>query len=309
MLPAPIAAATAGVTACSIAVATLGASVFASPCGREQADASSAIATIHGPTLNGGRNNRSGTVRADTWGVSQSLAALAPSRVSQSDSRVAVRLASTVSEADSYNSAMARSAFREQMLRAREDAIVSSVNRLLAEKGFEAMTVDEVAADVGIAKASLYKHFTSKEELAAAAMIRVLERALAFTEKLAADENLKSIARLEAVARWTLEVQLAGEIPSLPAQNSTLRNALMANRGYLDRLFEVSDRLGAWITAAQADGEIDRQLPAEVVLYTLFARACDPVLGLLKAGGQHSDEQIVEWLLRTCFRGLVGAQA
>ena len=204
---------------------------------------------------------------------------------------------------------MARSAFREQMLRAREDAIVSSVNRLLAEKGFEAMTVDEVAADVGIAKASLYKHFTSKEELAAAAMIRVLERALAFTEILAADDQLRPIARLEAVARWTLEVQLAGEMPSLPAQNSTLRNALMANRGYLDRLFEVSDRLGAWITAAQADGEIDRQLPAEVVLYTLFARACDPVLGLLKAGGQHSDAQIIEWLLRTCFRGLVGARA
>ena len=204
---------------------------------------------------------------------------------------------------------MAKTSFREQMLRAREDAIVSSVNRLLAEKGFEAMTVDEVAADVGIAKASLYKHFTSKEELAAAAMIRVLERALAFTEKLSADESLCPISRLEAVARWTLEVQLAGEMPSLPAQNSTLRNALMANRGYLDRLFEVSDRLGAWITAAQADGEIDRQLPAEVVLYTLFARACDPVLGLLKAGGQHSDEQIVDWLLRTCFRGLVGARA
>ena len=204
---------------------------------------------------------------------------------------------------------MARSAFREQMLRAREDAIVSSVNRLLAEKGFEAMTVDEVAADVGIAKASLYKHFTSKEELAAAAMIRVLERALAFTEKLAAEKYLRPIARLEAIARWTLEVQLAGEMPSLPAQNSTLRNALMANRGYLDRLFEVSDRLGAWITAAQADGEIDRQLPAEVVLYTLFARACDPVLGLLKAGGQHSDAQIIEWLLRTCFHGLVGARA
>jgi len=204
---------------------------------------------------------------------------------------------------------MAKTSFREQMLRAREDAIVSSVNRLLAEKGFEAMTVDEVAADVGIAKASLYKHFTSKEELAAAAMIRILERALAFTEILAADDQLRPIARLEAVARWTLEVQLAGEMPSLPAQNSTLRNALMANRGYLDRLFEVSDRLGAWITAAQADGEIDRQLPAEVVLYTLFARACDPVLGLLKAGGQHSDAQIIEWLLRTCFRGLIGARA
>ncbi|MEW6099874.1 MAG: helix-turn-helix domain-containing protein, partial [Pseudomonadota bacterium] len=74
---------------------------------------------------------------------------------------------------------MARLSFREQMLRAREDAILAAVNRLLAEKGFDVMTVDEVAAEVGIAKASLYKHFTSKEELAAAAMIRVLDRALA----------------------------------------------------------------------------------------------------------------------------------
>ena len=55
--------------------------------------------------------------------------------------------------------------FKEQMLQAREDAIVRTVNRLLAEKGFDAMTVDEVAAAVGIAKASLYKHFPSKEDL------------------------------------------------------------------------------------------------------------------------------------------------
>jgi TetR/AcrR family transcriptional regulator, regulator of autoinduction and epiphytic fitness len=57
---------------------------------------------------------------------------------------------------------MARVSFKAQVLQVREDAIVASVNRLLAEKGFDAMTVDEVAADVGIAKASLYKHFTSK---------------------------------------------------------------------------------------------------------------------------------------------------
>ena len=51
------------------------------------------------------------------------------------------------------------------------------------------------------------------------------------------------------------------------------------------------------------------QLAPEVVLYTLFARACDPVLGLLKASGQHTDEQIIEMLLSTCFDGLAGAQA
>lgn len=199
---------------------------------------------------------------------------------------------------------MAKLSFREQVLRAREDAIVSSVNRLLAEKGFDLMTVDEVAADVGIAKASLYKHFTSKEELAAAAMIRILERALAYLDELGAREPARAIEQLRAVARWTMQVQLAGEMPSLPAQNSSLRATLTTNKAYLDRLMEVSDRLGAWITAAQADGDLNPKLPPEVILYTLFARACDPVLGLLKLSAQYSDEQIIELLLSTCFDGL-----
>lgn len=199
---------------------------------------------------------------------------------------------------------MAKLSFREQVLRAREDAIVSSVNRLLAEKGFDLMTVDEVAADVGIAKASLYKHFISKEELAAAAMIRVLQRALDFLGELATHEPASPLAQLKAVARWTMQVQLAGEMPSLPAQNSSLRTALTTNKAYIDRLMEVSDRLGTWITAAQACGELNPALPAEVILYTLFARACDPVLGLLKLTGQYSDEQIIELLLATCFDGL-----
>lgn len=201
---------------------------------------------------------------------------------------------------------MAKVSFKEQVLRAREDAIVASVNRLLAEKGYDIMTVDEVAADVGIAKASLYKHFSSKEELAGAAMVRVLQRAQAFMETL--PPGAPAIDQLKAVARWTMQVQLAGEMPSLPAQNSALRAALMANKPYLDRLMDVSDRLGEWIVAAQEAGHLDRSLPPEVVLYTLFARACDPVLGLLKAGGQHSDERIIGMLMSTCFNGLAGAQ-
>jgi AcrR family transcriptional regulator len=191
------------------------------------------------------------------------------------------------------------------MLRAREEAIVAAVNRLLAEKGFDAMTVDAVAAEVGIAKASLYKHFDSKEALAAAAMIGVLDRALAQVEMLARDPApAHELDRLKALTRWAMQAQLAGEMPSLPAQNSTLRAALMANKAYIDRLMQLSDLLGAWIVAGQQAGRLDATLPPDVVLYTLFAKACDPVLGLLKAGGSYPDEQIIEMLLATCFRGL-----
>ncbi len=199
---------------------------------------------------------------------------------------------------------MGRLSFRERVLQVREDAILASVNRLLADKGFDLMTVDEVAADVGIAKASLYKHFPSKEALAAAAMVRLLEHTLAVIEQQAARADATPAGRLEGVVRWALGLQLAGEMPTLPSQNSSLRAELTGNAAYLDLLMKVSDRLGEWITAAQEGAEIDPALPPELVLYTVFARACDPVPGVLKAGGRFSDAEIVELVLRTCMNGL-----
>ena len=199
---------------------------------------------------------------------------------------------------------MTRLSFRQKTHLAREAAIVSTVKRLLAEKGFDQMTVDEVAAEVGIAKASLYKHFPSKEALAAAAMVQMMGLALDQVQALEAQAGRSAIERLKALTRWTLQTQLAGEMPTLPAENSTLRKTLIANRDYMDGLMTLSDQLGGWIVQAQADGSLNRALPPEAVLYTVFARACDPVLGFLKAGGQHSDEQIVDWVMSTCFDGL-----
>jgi TetR/AcrR family transcriptional regulator, regulator of autoinduction and epiphytic fitness len=192
--------------------------------------------------------------------------------------------------------------FKQQMLKAREDAIIETVNQLLAEKGFEAMTVDEVAASVGIAKASLYKHFPSKEDLAAAAMVRVMQRAQAFIKTL--QPAAPPLENIRAVARWTMELKLAGQMPSLPSQNSSLRATLIANADYMDGLMEVSDTLGEWIEAAQKAGTLNPKLPAIAVLYTLYARACDPVLEFLKMGGQHDSAQIIEMVLSTCFDGL-----
>ncbi len=192
--------------------------------------------------------------------------------------------------------------FKAQMLAVREDAIVQAVNRLLAEKGFDLMTVDQVAAEVGIAKASLYKHFPSKEDLAAAAMVRVVGRAQAFLAGLPA--NARPLDQLKAMVRWMMQLQLVGEMPSLPHHNSSLRTTLVNNKAYVDGLMQVSDQLGGWIEQAQQDGSLNPTLPPLLVLYTLYARACDPVLEFLKASGQHSDQELVELVVRTCFEGL-----
>jgi len=203
---------------------------------------------------------------------------------------------------NSTNVTAPKKSFKVQMLAARETAIIQSVNRLLAEKGFDAMTVDEVAAEVGIAKASLYKHFTSKEELACAAMVTAMRRAQEVIQST--DPQLAPLDKIKAVTRWTMTLKLQGLMPSLPSQNSSLRATLMASKDYMDGLMEVSDALGGWIEKAQAQGQINKALPAVAVLYTLFARACDPVLEFLKMGEQHTDEQILDLVMSTCFDGL-----
>ena len=205
-----------------------------------------------------------------------------------------------------------RTSIKEQIQRVREQAIVTAVNRLLATKGYDAMTVDEVAAEAGMAKASLYKLFTSKEELAGAAMVGVLDRALAFVDGLRdeaaqaaeTDTPIRPLDQLKAVTRWAMQTQLEGQMPSLPAQNSNLSASLQSNDAYMDRLISLSNRLSIWITEAQTSGQLQPTLPAELVLYTLFARACDPVVALLKESGQYTHTQIIDWVSSTTFGGL-----
>ena len=192
--------------------------------------------------------------------------------------------------------------FKEQMHLAREDAILHATCQLLGAKGFDAMTMDDVAQAVGIAKASLYKHFSSKEDLCCAAMVQVLGRVRAFIDSL--DVALSPIDKLRAVVRWSLQSLLAQEMPLLPSRNSSLRAVLMANKEYLDGLVMVSDQIGDSITQAQAQAAIDPKLSPLLVLYTLYARACDPVVGFLKDSGQYKDEEIVELVVGTCFDGL-----
>jgi AcrR family transcriptional regulator len=201
-----------------------------------------------------------------------------------------------------------KKSFKLQMLQAREVAITRAVNRLLAEKGFDAMTVDEVAAEVGIAKASLYKHFSSKEALACAAMVQAMQRAQEFICGLeSGDAQLlasTALAKLQALTRWTLGLKLSGQMPSLPSQNSSLRASLMASRPYMDALMQVSEILGTWVVKAQAVGQVNPNLPPVAVLYTLYARACDPVLEFLKMSQLHTDEEIMDIVMATCFEGL-----
>ncbi|GAC1410865.1 MAG: hypothetical protein NVSMB6_11700 [Burkholderiaceae bacterium] len=113
-----------------------------------------------------------------------------------------------------------------------------------------------------------------------------------------------SAVTLEAILRWILEMRMQGGLPTLPAENTARRDGLVNDMQYVSKLLDLDERLGELIERAKKEGAIRANLPAEVVLFPIFARACAPSVDYLTRMGQYSDLQIVGFLMATCFNSL-----
>ncbi|MCY7389492.1 MAG: TetR/AcrR family transcriptional regulator [Burkholderiales bacterium] len=194
--------------------------------------------------------------------------------------------------------------FKKQQFEAREEAILDAVNQLLSEKGFDLMTMDDVGEAVGVAKGSLYKHFSSKEKLAAAVMTRLLRQTVEVLDGMPAE--WRAVRRLEEILRWSLQHRMRGGVPHLPSTRGALQRALMFNLEYLALALKVNKKFYALVKDAKCDGDVHGEVSDDVIVYTLYARSCDPTVEYLRRDGKLSDEQIVEAMVEATFHGLVG---
>lgn len=202
--------------------------------------------------------------------------------------------------------APARKSFRATQFELREAAILDAAGRLLARVGFEAMSMDDIAAEVGVAKGSLYRHFSSKERLGAAVLRRLVCLARDRLDALTV-EVPSPLGRLRALVGWSLRQRLAGAVPLLPSTSPALRHAVQHDAAYAAAMGELSAGLAACIAQAKAAGELRPDLQDDFVLCTVHARCCDPTLDLLRARCALSDADLVDQLVSSCFDGLVAA--
>lgn len=192
--------------------------------------------------------------------------------------------------------------FKDQAFRLRETAILDATTQLFASKGFDLMTMDDVALAVGISKPSLYKHFKSKDDLAAAAMLRLLHEAETYMDGL--DESLGPTATLSALLEWAMRVRLAGGLPFLPSTSPHIRSMLTRNIRYIAAAIKLNSRLKKIVQQGQKVGELRKELPDDVILYSFYARTCDPAVEYLRLYAKMSDDDIVKHMLAVCFSGL-----
>lgn len=67
---------------------------------------------------------------------------------------------------------------RSQLKAQRRQRLLDAASRLFAERGFRAVSIEDLAADAGVSGPAVYRHFDSKESLLADLLIRVSEELL-----------------------------------------------------------------------------------------------------------------------------------
>lgn len=204
-------------------------------------------------------------------------------------------------------SILSKLSFKDQAFKLREQAVLDATTHLLASKGFDLMTMDDVAEGAGISKPSLYKHFKSKEDLATEVMIRLLDGALDYLEEL--DDSLSGKARLGKLLEWALRVRLDGGLPFLPSTSPQVREMLTRSIRYVTRVYKLHKQLQAMVEQAKAAGEIRTDLPTDVLLYAYYSRTCDPAVDYMKDFGHYSNDEIVSHMQAMIFTGIAASPA
>jgi TetR/AcrR family transcriptional repressor of nem operon len=131
--------------------------------------------------------------------------------------------------------------------------ILDIAERLVQTRGFNGFSYANVAAEVGVTKASLHYHFPGKAELGEALVARYTERFMSELDRIDGD-RLAPPAKLAAYAalyakvlredRMCLCGMLAAEYETLPAP---MRDAIV---GFFDRS-------QAWLRAVMEAGRVD----------------------------------------------------
>jgi AcrR family transcriptional regulator len=190
---------------------------------------------------------------------------------------------------------------KDRQLQLREDAIIEAMRELMIDKGYAGTSMDDVAARLGISKATLYLHFKSKEELALRIIVRQIEDAEASLNAL--DPALPAIERLERELRGGIERRMhMGQ-----ARIDLLPDVVRANPDFQQAQARVSAANDRLLLEAQAQGDIRRDLPLPLLRAFISSTFSIPFEQLIR----HDDltrEAVVNGLLALVLTALRGEE-
>jgi AcrR family transcriptional regulator len=180
------------------------------------------------------------------------------------------------------------------------DSLLEVAVAVFNERGYDATSMEELAARLGVTKSAIYHHVPSKVELLRMALDRALDALFAVTGEPGATTG-PAIDRLEHVVRGSVRV-LAAELPFVTLLlrvrgNSPVEQAALGRRREFDRV--VTDL----VRAAEQQGDVRPDVDPAVTSRLLFGTV-NSLAEWYRPGGELSADDLADALVATTFEGL-----
>lgn len=177
---------------------------------------------------------------------------------------------------------------------------------MLAEKGYLALAMEEIAARVGIARATVYLHFPSKDDL----VVALFERTFAGFRQLVTDalaEPGTARERLERILSRTYAGLHSGRshvLMALAADPQVRANLLEKRVSPREQMSQVNVAIQAILEDGKATGEFNQQIPTVIMLTAFLGLLSPRSYESLLADQKFSPEELAQHVGAIFFSGI-----
>lgn len=193
---------------------------------------------------------------------------------------------------------------KERQRRERENLILQMAEDVLLEKGYRDTSMDEIATRVGIAKGTLYLHFSKKEDLMLAFFRREMQQILDEFRQICSVQQSPQ-AKLEAIMRSLHQkpFERHGQLLFILINNEDFQITLKQQSKSILR--EISNEVSAVLDDGKARGDFDTAIPTPIMVGSFFS-LFSPLVYRFQASEAYSHTEIVHFIECIYFRGIGG---
>jgi AcrR family transcriptional regulator len=174
------------------------------------------------------------------------------------------------------------------------DAILKSALRLVTKRGFRAVTVNEIAADAGVGKMTIYRHWPNKAAVVMDALLELISPQTEFPPAGSALESLRKQLDLQEAflrsSRGNLIRSLVAETQSDPELAAAFRDRWLRPRREL-----VRQNFKAAILEGSLRGDINIDTAIDQLYGSLYYR--------LLLSSEAIDQEFIEHTYQQFLRG------
>jgi len=202
------------------------------------------------------------------------------------------------------------SSLKERQRQERERLILQAASDALVEKGYDAMSMEDIAGRVGISRAAIYLHFPSKEDLVLTLLQRGIETSVErFDALLAQPISPRQKVRLLIERSYSGAAQPWFQVFTAVMHSPSFYSKAAEKREDMGKMWQPSvERLTTLLEDGKRSGDFDPGMPTSLMVKLL--------VGVISPFTKHAMEQdqtpmplIVEWLCRYFLKGIAADAA